>query len=61
VRNRIPPQMLIPRILVAGIVTAAIYLPAMYFMKLPGWEVLSRERLLGMVRSQLGKLRGAAA
>jgi O-antigen/teichoic acid export membrane protein len=61
VRNQIPPQMLIPRILVAGIVTAAIYLPAMYFMKLPGWELMSRERLMGMVRSQWGKLRGAAA
>jgi hypothetical protein len=61
VRNLINPDLLIPRILVVGVVTAAIYLPAMYVMRLPGWEVLSRERISAMVRTTLGKWRGANA
>jgi hypothetical protein len=61
VRNLINPDLLIPRILVVGIVTAAIYLPAMYVMRLPGWEVLSREKITAMVRATLGKWRGANA
>src|SRR5580704_1378051 len=61
VRNLINPDLLIPRILVVGIVTAAIYLPAMYLMRLPGWEMLSRERIIGLVRTTLGKLRSARA
>ena len=61
VRNLINPNLLIPRILVAGIVTAAIYLPAMYVLRLPGWELLSRERLLALMRGALGKLKGATA
>jgi O-antigen/teichoic acid export membrane protein len=61
VRNLINPDLLIPRILVVGIVTAAIYLPAMYVMRLPGWEVLSREKIAALVRTALGKWRGANA
>ena len=45
VRNLINPNLLIPRILVVGIVTAAIYLPRMYCLALPGWEMLSREKI----------------
>ena len=47
VRNLINPNLLIPRILVVGVVTAAIYLPAMYVLRLPGWELLSREKIVG--------------
>ena len=61
VRNLISPDLLIPRILVVGVVTAAIYLPAMYVMRLPGWEVLSREKISAMVRTTLGKWRGVNA
>jgi O-antigen/teichoic acid export membrane protein len=61
VRNLINPDLLIPRILVVGLVTAAIYLPAMYIMRLPGWEVLSREKISALVRATLGKWRGANA
>jgi hypothetical protein len=61
VRNLINPDLLIPRILVVGIVTAAIYLPAMYVMRLPGWEVLSREKIVAMVRATLGKWKRANA
>src|SRR5580692_205200 len=60
VRNLINPNLLIPRILVVGVVTAAIYLPAMYVLRLPGWELLSRDKIVGMLRGQLGKLKGAA-
>ncbi len=61
VRNLISPNLLVLRILIVGVVTAAIYLPAMYFLHLPGWEMLSREKIAGILRSQLGKLRGANA
>ena len=61
VRNLINPDLLVPRILVVGICVGAIYLPAMYMMRLPGWEVLSRERITAMVRSSLGKLKSANA
>ena len=60
VRNLINPNLLIPRILVVGVVTAAIYLPAMYVLRLPGWELLSRDKIVGMLRGQLSKLKGAA-
>jgi O-antigen/teichoic acid export membrane protein len=60
-RNLINPDLLIPRILIVGVVTALIYLPAMYMLRLPGWEMLSREKITALVRSQLGKWRGAAA
>ena len=46
VRNLINPDLLIPRILVVGVVTAAIYLPAMYVLRLPGWETAHRARRL---------------
>lgn len=61
VRNLISPGLLIPRILAVGVCVAAIYLPAMYFLRLPGYEALSRERLLDMMRTTLGKLRSANA
>ncbi len=61
VRNLINPLLLIPRILAVGICVGAIYLPAMFFLRLPGWEMLTKERLLSAMRSTLARLRGANA
>jgi O-antigen/teichoic acid export membrane protein len=61
VRNLISPGLLIPRILAVGLCVSAIYLPAMYLLRLPGWELLSREHIVGVLRSTLGKLRSANA
>jgi len=61
VRNLIPARWLIPRILAVGICVCAIYLPALYLWRLPGWDLLTRERITSFVRSNLGRLRGANA
>jgi len=61
VRNLIAPRLLIPRILAVGICVCAIYLPAVYLWRLPGYELLTRERIMSFVRSNLGRLRGADA
>jgi len=61
VRNLLPPAMLIPRILTVGLCVSAIYLPVMYAFRLPGWEMLTRERLSSLVRTTLDRLRSATA
>jgi hypothetical protein len=33
----------------------------MYVMRLPGWEVLSREKIAALVRTTVGKLKGVNA
>jgi len=53
--------LLIPRILAVGICVCAIYLPAVYLWRLPGHELLTRERIMAFVRANLGRLRGANA
>jgi O-antigen/teichoic acid export membrane protein len=60
-RNLINPALLIPRILVVGLSVSAIYLPAMFLLRLPGWEMLTRERFFSLLRSTWGRLRGAQA
>jgi O-antigen/teichoic acid export membrane protein len=60
-RNLISPALLIPRIIVVGLCIAAIYLPAMFVFRLPGVELLTKERVLSLVRSTLGRLKGARA
>ncbi len=61
VRNLIPATMLVPRILAAGLVVAAIYVPAMFALRLPGWEMFTKDRLLSLAKSTLGRLRSATA
>src|ERR1035438_1004545 len=61
VRNLISPHLLVPRIAAVSASVAAIYLPGMYLFRLPGWEVLSKERLLGLIRTALGRTSGANA
>jgi len=61
VRNLIPSGLLIPRIIAVGLAVSAIYLPAMFIFRLPGWELLTKERLLTALRTTLGRLRSASA
>ena len=58
VRNLISPNLLIPRIAVVCATVATIYLPGMYLFRLPGWEVLSKEQILGFIRTTLRKPKG---
>jgi O-antigen/teichoic acid export membrane protein len=58
-RNLINPTLLIPRIIVVGICIAAIYLPAMMMLRLPGAELLTKERVLALMRSKLGWVKRA--
>jgi O-antigen/teichoic acid export membrane protein len=60
VRNMISPALLVPRILAVGVCFFLVYLPAFYFMRLPGWEFMSWERIQGVIRSQLSKLKRPA-
>ncbi len=61
IRNLISPALLVPRILAVGISFLLLYLPVFYFMRLPGWEFMSRERIRSFVRNQLSKMRRTAA
>lgn len=61
VRNLINPDLLVPR--VAAVVTcfAALYLAGVYIFRLPGSELMSRERLRTLVRTISTKLGSANA
>lgn len=59
IRNLIDPALLIPRLVVVPICIAAVYLPAMLVFRLPGWEMLSRDRLLSLVKAKLRSLKSA--
>jgi len=61
VRNLLPSALLIPRIITVGVCVAAIYLPAMFLLRLPGWELLSKERVALFVRTTWQRLRSASA
>lgn len=51
VRNLINPAFLIPRIAAVTLCIGAIYLTAMFVFRLPGWEMLSKERIFSLVRT----------
>ena len=53
IRNLIDPALLIPRLVVVPICVAAVYLPAMFVFRLPGWEMLSKDRLLSLAKAKL--------
>ena len=61
IRNLIAPRLLIPRILAVGVCVAAIYLPAVFVLRLPGWDMLTKERIVSFAQSAWGRLRGANA
>lgn len=60
VRDMIAPTLLIPRIIVVGVSVAAVYLPAMLVFRLPGWEMLTRDRLSWLFEKAMERLRGTA-
>jgi len=59
VRNLINPNLLIPRIAAVSICIGAIYLTAMFVFRLPGWEMLSKERIFSLVRTTLARMTNA--
>ena len=59
VRNLINPALLIPRIAAVSICIGAIYLTGMFVFRLPGWEMLSTERIFSLVRTTLARMRHA--
>ena len=60
-RNLLNPTLLIPRIAAVGTSLATIYLAGMWVFKLPGYETLSRDRIVSLVRTVLaGVSRGIA-
>ena len=61
VRNLIRPQLLAPRIVVVGLCLAAIYLPGVPAFRLPGYDYLTKDRLVRFARSTLARLRSASA
>jgi O-antigen/teichoic acid export membrane protein len=61
IRNLINPALLAQRILAVGVCFALIYLPTFYFMRLPGWEFMSRERIQSFVRNQLSRMKRTTA
>jgi O-antigen/teichoic acid export membrane protein len=61
VRNLINPRLLVARISAVGIIFVLLYVPVFYFLRLPGWELISWRRLQSLVRNQLSKLRPPAA
>ncbi len=60
VRHAAASQPLFVRLALTGISFAAVYLPGFYFCHLPGWEIITKDRLLGLVQSARARLGGAA-
>jgi hypothetical protein len=60
-RSLLKPYLLLPRILVVGICFTGVYLPLFYFLRLPGWDALSHERLKVFVQTRLARLKNAGA
>ena len=61
IRNLIIPTLVVPRILAVGISFFLLYLPVFYFMRLPGWEFMSRKRIQSAVRNQLSRVKRVTA
>lgn len=59
VRNLINPALVIPRIVVSSAVVGTIYLVALYWLRLPGAEFLTKERLRGLLESTMRRFRSA--
>ena len=59
VRNLINPALLIPRIAAVGLCIGVIYLTAMFVFRLPGWEMLSKERMFSLMRTTWARIRHA--
>lgn len=59
VRNAAASQRLFTRLALTGISFSLVYLAGFYFGRLPGWEVVTKDRLLGFVQSVRARLGGA--
>lgn len=59
VRNAATSLPLFFRLAVTGISFAAIYVPGFYYFHLPGYEIVSKDRLINFVRSTRARLGGA--
>lgn len=61
VRHSAASQPLFARLAVTGISFAIVYIAGFYFWHLPGWEIVSKDRLLGFVQSARARLGGAGS
>jgi O-antigen/teichoic acid export membrane protein len=61
IRNLIRPALLVPRILAVGICFSLLYVPVFYALRLPGWDLMSKERIQSMIRNQLSRMKKATA
>ncbi len=59
VRIAMLSQPMFLRLAATGLSFALVYVTGFYFWRLPGWEMLSRERLLQLLRTARAKLGGA--
>jgi len=60
VRNALASQLLVVRLALTGISFGAVYLAGFFFWRLPGYEVVTKDRLLRVVQSMRARLSGAA-
>ncbi len=60
VRNLINPNLLVPRIITASACITAIYLSGIFVFRLPGREVLSKERIFSFVRARFGMVNASS-
>ncbi len=61
VRNAGASLPLFARLAVTGISFASVYLAGFYFWHLPGWELVTKDRLLGFVQSARARLGGGTS
>jgi O-antigen/teichoic acid export membrane protein len=61
VRNLVNPALLIARIAVVTAVLGAVYLTGFYLFRIPGWDLLSRQRIAYAIRSRLARLPTASS
>jgi O-antigen/teichoic acid export membrane protein len=61
VRTAAASQPLVVRLMLTGASFGVVYLAGFYFWHLPGWEIVSKERLRALVQSTRARLGGAAS
>ncbi|MFZ0707251.1 MAG: oligosaccharide flippase family protein [Candidatus Korobacteraceae bacterium] len=59
VRNALASPLLLVRLALTGISFGAVYLAGFYFLRLPGYDIVTKDRLLRFVQSARARLRGA--
>ena len=61
VRNMLLNQPLVLRLFATAVTLGLVYAAGFYVMKLPGWELVSKDRLLQLAESTRARLRGATS